>query len=328
MSEEKDDLKSIKVYRFNNTKESWHEFALKFRVIADYRGYDDIISGKEIAPSEKENLEIMDEDDELTKKSKKAKQSARMANRKGFRDVVMATDGISLNIVQNSSSGKLSKGDLKKAWGRLERRWNPKTREDKVLLYTKFLNYKLENVKQRPMDWLAFMEKKRNELTNKGHVMDDETFITHLLNSLPQVDYEGVILVVKERLRSRSCNVAEVEQLLEDKYLSMKCVKVWEEEEDDYALFASPAKKKGPKNSLKDDVVTVERLDTKQRIVPTKRARKKRTLKTSLTKKRHKNLRKTTKERAKLICQKSSVLIVEKWVILPGTVRNHAKTLI
>ena len=125
MSEEKDDLKSIKVYRFNNTKESWHEFALKFRVIADYRGYDDIISGKEIAPSEKENLEIMDEDDELTKKSKKAKQSARTANRKGFRDLVMATDGISLNIVQNSSSDKLSKGDLKKAWGRQERLLEP-----------------------------------------------------------------------------------------------------------------------------------------------------------------------------------------------------------
>ena len=125
MSEEKDDLKIIKVYRFNNTKESWHEFALKFRVIADYRGYDDIISGKEIVPSEKENLEIMDEDDELTKKSKKAKQSARMANRKGMRDLIMATDGISLNIVQNSTSDKLSKRDLKKAWGRLERRWNP-----------------------------------------------------------------------------------------------------------------------------------------------------------------------------------------------------------
>ena len=87
-------------------------------------------------------------------------------------------------------------------------------------------------------------------------------------------------------------------------------------------------KRRGRKNSLKDDVVTVERLDTRQRIVLTKKARKKRTLKTSLTKKRRKNQRKTTKERAKLICQKLSVLIVEKWVILPGTVRNRAKTLI
>ena len=328
MSEEKDDLKSIKVYRFNDTKERWHEFALKFRVIADYRGYDDIISGKEIAPSEKENLEVMDEDEELTKKSKKAKQSARMANRKGMRDLIMATNGISLNIVQNSTSDKLSKGDLKKAWGRLERRWNPKTREDKVLLYTKFLNYKLENVKQRPMDWLAFMEKKRNELTNTGHVMDDETLITHLLNSLPQAEYEGVILVVKERLRSKSCNVAEVEQLLEDKYLSMKSVKGWEDEEDDYALFASPAKKKRAKKQFKGRCGYCGEIGHKAANCPDKKSKKKRTLKTSLTKKRHRNLRKTTKERAKLICQKLSVLIVEKWVILPGTVRNHAKTLI
>ena len=73
--------------------------------------------------------------------------------------------------------------------------------------------------------------------------MDDETFNTHLLNSLPQAEYKGAILVIKERLRSRSYDLAEVEQLLEDKYLSMKYVKGWEEEEDDYALFASPAKK-------------------------------------------------------------------------------------
>ena len=176
-------------------------------------------------PDEKESLEILAEDDAETKKSKKEKQLARAANKKGFRDLVMSTEGISLNIVENSTSDKFSKGDLKKAWGRLERHWNPKTREDKVQFYTKFLNYKLENVKLRPMDWLAFMEKKRNELANTRHIMDDETFITHLLNSLPQVEYEGVILVVKEILRSRSCDVAEVEQLLEDKYLSMKCVK-------------------------------------------------------------------------------------------------------
>ena len=247
MSEEKDDLKSFKVYKFNNTKESWHEFALKFRVIADYREYDDIIEGKVTPRDEKENLEILAEDDAAMKKSKNEKQLARAANKKGFRDLVMSTEGISLNIVENSTSDKLSKGDLKKAWGRLERRWNPKTREDTVQFYTKFLNYKLENVKQRPMDWLAFMEKKRNELANTGHIMDDEMFITHLLNSLPQVEYEGVILVIKERRRSRSCDVAEVEQLLEDKHQSMKCVKGWEEEEDDYALFASPAKKKGQK---------------------------------------------------------------------------------
>ena len=155
----------------------------------------------------------------------------------------MSTEGFSFNIVENSTSDNLTKGDLRKAWGRLERHWNPKAREEKVQFYTKFLHYKLENVKQRPMDWLAFMEKKRNELANTGHIMDIETFINHLLNSLPQGEYEGAILVIKERLRSSSCDLAQVEQLLEDKFLSMKYVKGWEEEEHDYALFASPAKK-------------------------------------------------------------------------------------
>ena len=160
-------------------------------MIADDRGYDDIIEGKEAAPDEKENLEILEAELAPVKKSKKGKQVARAANKKGFRYLVMSTEGISLNIVENSTSDKLMKGDLKKAWGRLERCWNPKTREDKVQFYTKFLHYKLENEKQRPMDWLAFMEKKRNELANTGHIMDDETFITHLLNSLPQAEYKG-----------------------------------------------------------------------------------------------------------------------------------------
>ena len=252
MSEEEDGLKSIKVYKFNNKKESWHEFTLKFRVIADDRGYDDIIECIAAPPDEKEDLEILDKEDAEVKKSKKENQLTRAANKKGFRDLVMSTEGISLNIVENSTSGKLTKGDPKKTWGRLERCWNPKTREDKVQFYTKFLHYKLENVKQRPMDWLAFMEKKRNERANTGHIMDDEMFITHLLNSLPQAEYEGVILVIKERLRGSTCNLAQVEQLLEDKYLSMKYVKGWEEEEDNYALFASPAKKKGQKKQFKE----------------------------------------------------------------------------
>ena len=62
MDKEKDDLKSIKVYKFNNTKESWHEFALKFRVIADSRGYDGIIDGSDSPPDEKETIVIMTED--------------------------------------------------------------------------------------------------------------------------------------------------------------------------------------------------------------------------------------------------------------------------
>ena len=131
--------------------------------------------------------------------------------------------------------------------------------------------------------------------------MDDETFITHLLNSLPQVEYEGVILVIKERLRGSTCDLAQVEQLLEDKYLSMKFVKGWEEEEDDYALFASPAKKKVQKKQFKGRCGYHGEIGHKAANCPDKKATKKRTLKTNPTKKRHKNLKRAVKERARQI---------------------------
>ena len=161
----------------------------------------------------------------------------------GDRDLVMSTVGISLNIVENAVSEELTKGDLKKAWERFERRWNPKTREDKVEVYTKLLNYKLENTRQRPMGWITFMEKKRAELMNTGHIMNDKTFITRLLISLPQTEYEGAILVVKDKLRKGPVYIPEIEQVLEDRYQAMKHVKGWEEKEDDYVLFASPPNK-------------------------------------------------------------------------------------
>ena len=100
--------------------------------------------------------------------------------------------------------------------------------------------------------------------------MDDETFITHLLNSLPQSEYEGAILVIKDKLRKEKVEHPEIYQILEDKYKAMKHVKGWDEEEDDYALFPSQSNKKSPRKHLKDIVDTVENLDIKQQNVPIK----------------------------------------------------------
>ena len=104
MSDDKDDLRSIKVYKFNNTKENWHEFALKFRVIADSRGYEDIIDGTSIPPDEKEIIEVLPDGKGPEQKDNKEKLAARLANKKGYRDLVMSTEGISLNIVENATS--------------------------------------------------------------------------------------------------------------------------------------------------------------------------------------------------------------------------------
>ena len=52
MSDDTDDLKSIKVYKLHNTKEGLYDFALKFRVIPDLRGYNDIFEGTATPPGE------------------------------------------------------------------------------------------------------------------------------------------------------------------------------------------------------------------------------------------------------------------------------------
>ena len=213
----------------------------------------------------------MTEDKGHVLKVKKDKLKARAANKKGYRDLAMSTEGISLNIVENATSDELTKGDLEKACERLERRWNPNTREDKVEAYTIFLNYKLENTRQRPMDWLTFMEKKHAELMNTGHIMDDETLITHLLNSLPQSEYKGAILVIKDELRKGPVDLPEIEQVLEDKYQAIKMLRAGKKRRMIMPPLQAPPTRKGPRKHSKDVVDTVENLDTKQLTVPTRK---------------------------------------------------------
>ena len=71
------------------------------------------------------------------------------------------------------------------------------------------------------------------------------------MNSIQQSEYEGAILVIKEKLRKGTEEIPEIVQVLEDKYLAMKQAKGGEEEEDDYALFASPSNKKEPRKAFK-----------------------------------------------------------------------------
>ena len=71
MSDDKDDIRGIKVYKYNNTKENWHEFPLKFRVIADSRGYEDIIDETKTPMTKNENLEILSDDKVAEQKAKR-----------------------------------------------------------------------------------------------------------------------------------------------------------------------------------------------------------------------------------------------------------------
>ena len=152
------------------------------------------------------------------------------------------------------------------------------------------------------MDWLAFMEKKGTELSNTGHIIDDEMFITHLLNSLPQVEYEGTIVVIKEQLRRVSVHVPEMEQILEDKYQPMKHVKGWDEEEDDYGLFMSHSNKKEQIKQYKGRCCYCGEFGHKDTDYPNKKSNLNKCYKGKTGKKGCKRLKRRTRERDKQIC--------------------------
>ena len=98
--------------------------------------------------------------------------------------------------------------------------------------------------------------------------------------------------------------IPEIEQVLEDKYQAMKHDKGWVEEEDNYALVASPFNKKGPRNPSKDGVDILESLDTKQLIVPIRKATKIRVRKRKHSIRKSHMVTGTPKARDILICQK------------------------
>ena len=92
--------------------------------------------------------------------------------------------------------------------------------------------------------------------------------------------------------------MAEIEQILEDKYQSMKYLKGWELEEDDYALFASPANKKGHKKQFKGRCGYCGEFGHKPVNCPNKKSIQKKGSKDKSEKRRHKRLKGTIKERA------------------------------
>ena len=166
---------------------------------------------------------------------------------------------------------------------------------------------------------MAFLEKKQTELANTGHKLDNETFITHLLTSLSQSEYEGAILVIKEKLRKGDVELPEMSLFWKTN------IKHWDEEEDDYALFSSQSNKESPRKHLKDAVDTVENLDIKQLIVPIKKATKIRAQKAKMSTKRNRMLKETTKERDIGIL---NVLIVGNVDIMHEIVQKHVIMLI
>ena len=163
--------------------------------------------------------------------------------------------------------------------------------------------------------------------------MDDEMFITHLLISLPQSEYERAILVIKDKLRKGD---VAIEQILEDNYQAMKHVKGWDEEEDNYALFTSQSNQKSKKKEFIGCFRYCGEFGQKVADCPNKKSNQNKAQKANPSTKRNTVLKETLKERDRGICQKLNVLIIvnmdifheiaQKQMIMPILLKIVSKT--
>ena len=93
-----------------------------FSFIADERGYDEILQGTVNVPRD---TDVSGGEDGAHVKA---------ANKRGYRDLILATKDTSLTMATNAKIETLPKGDLHMAWKKLEKMWGPKSREDKLTL--------------------------------------------------------------------------------------------------------------------------------------------------------------------------------------------------
>ncbi|KAL7558408.1 hypothetical protein ACA910_003271 [Epithemia clementina (nom. ined.)] len=222
---DKDDFKTIRVISFTNEKEDWYEWSLKFRCMAEERGYEEIIDGSVTPPDDSVDLSTITDTAQ-----KDLLTDARKAIKRGYRDLTLAMKGISLLMVGSSKTTELPKGDLKMAWGKLEAKWDPKQSEDKADLIEKFRGNKLTDTRTDPKDWLARLEKQRHQLEEVGHVLSDDDWLIHIMLSLPE-EYFDVVRDMKRMMRTNSLTIDETTKLLEDKYKLLKRKYNWDDEE-------------------------------------------------------------------------------------------------
>ena len=131
-------IQAIKAIKFNNKHEDWTEFDLKLKAIADERGYDEILEGTLNVPR----------DTDMS--GGEANAQVKAANKRGYRDLILATKDTLLTMVSNTKTDALPQRGLYLAWKKLEKRRYLKSREDKIDSLAKFIQQDEKHLNETP----------------------------------------------------------------------------------------------------------------------------------------------------------------------------------
>jgi len=213
---------SLKLLPWSGRQEDWRKWSTKFMMRGTAKGYGRILKGIDQVPASDLNVEEMRE---ASEEVKKATRKLLHLNDEGFADLVMAMDDSkSFNIVMEHEN------DLYGAWKALSKVYDPSSGTALVRLLGDFTSARIEDVKQDIGVYISEMEIKRRKLYDMGHKIDDKTFMTQILASLPK-EYVLLTAQLKREIAKDQVSFVEMREELKNVYMSLKMANGWNDEE-------------------------------------------------------------------------------------------------
>ena len=229
-----DELKAIKVLKFEGKESEWERWSEKFVALARARGFAGILLGTEQAPNADKDIDRKKSDGsyELTDAERKEKKRLRQANGNAYINLQLSCEDLPYDLVSLAKTEELPDGCARDAWERLTSEYDLTEGEDKITLLTMFQQNQLEDVRTNITVWLTSLAMQVIKLKKLNHVLDEEYQITHILASLPK-EYSSVVEQVKidRRTSSTLITMDEIKKRLKERYLQLKKEHGWSEDE-------------------------------------------------------------------------------------------------
>ena len=172
--------KAIRVVPFSGKTEDYAMWAHKFKAVAMFRGYDDILDLKA------DPVDVQVKEEGQTDEEKKKIEELKTKNKKAYVDLVLSSlEKSTFQIVKMSRTSNFPEGDAREAWFRLREQYEPDTNAVKIDLQRRFFYSRMRNWSSNPEAYICELLDIRARLADAGVEISEEQLMIRILDALP-----------------------------------------------------------------------------------------------------------------------------------------------
>ena len=216
--------KAIHVIPFSGKTEDYGVWVHKFKAVAMFRGYDDILDLKT------DPVDVHVKEEGQTDEEKKKIEDLKAKNKKAYVDLILSSlEKSAFQIVKMSRTSNFPEGDAREVWFRLKKQYEPDTNIVKIELQRRFFY-------SRMTDWTANLETYicelmdiKARLIDTGIAISDEQMMIRILDGLPD-KYQITVEIMEQKLGHMTLN--ELRGELQTRYQRMASKWKWTKKEN------------------------------------------------------------------------------------------------